>query len=335
MRRGARGRAARTIAGACCALAIACVPTRRGHGVEQAGRELPLGVEAISLLGDSLRRLPLADDTRQRYERQLAAARAAWERHPENSDSLVWYGRRLGYLGRFRDAIDVFSRGLEQHPNDPWMLRHLGHRYISVRAFDSAVADLERAARRTAGQVDIVEPDGQPNESNIPIGTLHSNIRYHLGLAYYLLGRWDDALRVYRAELAGPVNDDRRVSVTHWAYLALCRQGRSADAAALLRPVRRDMRVIENHAYHRLALLYKGELPVDSLLAGGRVGAAVTDVSTAYGVATWLRCHDRRAEASRLYRDILATGQWGAFGYIAAEAELKRESVRAAAKGEQ
>ena len=289
----------------------------------QAGLPLPAGVEAISLLGDTLRTLPLSAEVRARYDGQLADARRAWERAPTDPDSIIWYARRLGYLGRFRESIDVYSRGLAQHPDDAWMLRHRGHRWISVRAFDRAVDDLARAERLVEGKPDIVEPDGQPNERNQPIGTLHSNIRYHLGLAHYLRGEWEEALRVYRRELAGPINPDRRVSISHWAYLTLCRTGRAAEGRALLAPITRDMSVIENGAYHRLTLLYKGELPVDSLLPKSG-SASVTDVSTAYGVGTWLLCQGRRDEALRVYRDILATGQWGAFGFIAAEAELGR-----------
>lgn len=259
-----------------------------------------------------------------RYDTQLAEARAAWERAPSNADSVVWYARRIGYLGRFREAIDVLSRGLAAHPDDPWLLRHRGHRFISVRELDRAIADLARAERLVERTPDVVEPDGQPNARNQPIGTLHSNVRYHLGLAHYLKGEWDAALRAYRAELAGPINPDRRVSVSHWTYLALCRQGRAAEAAEVLRPITRDLDVIENGAYHRLTLLYRGELSVDSLLPAARAGASVTDVSTAYGVGGWLWCQGRRDDAVRVWRDILATNQWGAFGYIAAEAELAR-----------
>ena len=283
---------------------------------------LPVGVEAISLLGDTLRSLPLAPEARARMERQLAEARAAWERHPQDADSTIWYARRLAYLGRLREAIDVYSRGLARHPDDPWMLRHRGHRWISVRAFDRAIDDLARAEGLVEGRADVVEPDGQPNARNQPIGTLHSNVRYHLGLAHYLRGEWDEALRVFRRELAGPINADRRVSVSHWAFLALCRTGRAAEATALLAPIGPDVEVIENGAYLRLARLYRGELPVDSLLPAVGRAASVTDVSTAYGVGGWLLCQGRRDEARRVWRDILATGQWGAFGYIAAEAEL-------------
>jgi hypothetical protein len=85
------------------------------------------------------------------------------------------------------------------------------------------------------------------------------------------------------------------------------------------------MDVIENQAYHNLLLMYKGELPADSLLpSGAGEGASVADVTTAYGVANWHLYNGRRAEGERLLRRILASRQWAAFGYIAAEADLAR-----------
>jgi tetratricopeptide (TPR) repeat protein len=303
---------------------VACAKTQ--HSTPQAvSPALPPGVEAISLLGDTLRVFPLSPETKARYEAQLAEAKAAYERAPTNVDSIIWYGRRLGYLGRLREAIDVYSRGIALHPDNPWLYRHRGHRHISVRELDRAAADLERATELTRGKPDEVEPDGQPNAKNTPIGTLHSNIAYHLALAYYLKGDFARAVPVYRREIADARNDDRLVSTAHWLYMSLRRLGREKEAADVLVPIRRDMNVIENDAYHRLLLLYKGELPVDSVLSVGPTGEmSVTDATAAYGVGNWHLYNGRRTEAERVFRRILAGGQWGAFGYIAAEAEIAR-----------
>jgi tetratricopeptide (TPR) repeat protein len=277
---------------------------------------LPPGVEAISLLGDTLRTFPLAAETKARYEAQ---------RTPMDVDSIIWYGRRLGYLGRLREAIDVYTRGIEQSPSNPWLYRHRGHRYISAREFGRAVADLERAARLVEGKPDEVEPDGQPNARNMPIGTLHSNIYYHLALAHYLLGHFEAAIPIQRRELNEARNDDRRVSIAHWLYMSLRRVGRDDEAAQVLVPITPQMNVIENGTYHQLLLMYKGVLPPDSLLRTGPDGTmSVTDATAAYGVGNWHLYNGRRDEAERIFRRIVAGGQWGAFGYIAAEAELAR-----------
>jgi tetratricopeptide (TPR) repeat protein len=311
------------------AFACACTSGRPTTTTAPGAATLPPGVEAVSLLGDTLRAFPLAAETRARYEQQLAEARASFERAPSNVDSIVWYGRRLGYLGRLREAIAVFTQGIEQHPTNPWLYRHRGHRYISVREFDRAVADLERAARLIEGKPDEVEPDGQPNARNMPIGTLHSNIFYHLALAHYLLGHFEAAIPIQRRELAEAKNDDRRVSIAHWLYMSLRRLNRNDEAAGVLAPITPQMNVIENGTYHQLLLMYKGVLAPDSLLRTGPEGAmSVTDATAAYGVGNWHLYNGRREEAARIFRRIVAGGQWGAFGYIAAEAELSRLRAR-------
>ena len=301
-------------------VAGACAPRAQVSG----GRE-PRGFEAISLLGDTLRSFPIPAETRARYERQLGEARSAYERTPSDADSIVWLGRRLAYLGRIREAIDVYTRGIALHPANPWLYRHRGHRWITLREFDRAIADFQRATKLVAGKADEIEPDGQPNARNTPIGTLHSNIDYHLALAHYLKGDFERALPIYERELRKATNDDRRVSIAHWYYMALRRLGRDREAALLLTPMGGKMDIIENDAYHRLLRMYRGDIPVDSVLASGGSGEmSVTDATTAYGVGNWHLYNGRAAQANEIFRRIIAGGQWGAFGYIAAEAELAR-----------
>lgn len=303
----------------------ACTVTRSADEASTQRSAPPY--QAISLLGDTLRAFPLSDATRARYEQDLAAARRAYERAPANADSIVWLGRRLAYLGRIREAIDTYTRGIALHPQDPWLYRHRGHRYITVRELDRAIEDLGRAAQLVDGRPDEVEPDGQPNAQGRPIGTLKSNIWYHLGLAHYLKGDFAAAVPIYRREMDEATNDDRRVSTAHWLYMSLRRLGRDAEAADVLARIPARMDVIENETYHRLLLLYKGEMPADSVLrldASGEM--SVTDATAAYGIGNWHLYNGRPAEARRIFERIVAAGQWGAFGYIAAEAELAAQA---------
>jgi hypothetical protein len=133
---------------------------------------------------------------------------------------------------------------------------------------------------------------------------------------------------VYERELRQATNDDRRVSVAHWLYMTLRRLRRDADASDVVKPFHRDMDVIENGTYQRLLLLYKGELPPDSLLTSVGGEMSLTDATAAYGVGNWHLANGRRAEGERIFRRILAGGQWGAFGCIAAEADLARMETR-------
>jgi len=284
----------------------------------------PAVVQAVSFLGDSLREFSMPAAARATADSNLVVAKAAFERAPADADSIIWYARRLGYLGRFRESIAVYTDGIAKYPDNPWMYRHRGHRYISVRELDNAIADLEKATQLTAGKPDEVEPDGQPNAQNVPIGTLQSNIAYHLALAYYLKGDFAKSLPVWEKEMTAAKNDDRKVSTGHWLYMSLRRLGRDAEAKAMLGQFRKDMNVIENQSYHSLLMLYKGELPADSVLAPSAQITSSGTSAVAYGVGNWHLYNHRQAEAEAVFRRIMAGGQWAAFGYIAAEAELAR-----------
>jgi hypothetical protein len=68
--------------------------------------------------------------------------------------------------------------------------------------------------------------------------------------------------------------------------------------------------------------MYKGELAPEELRRGA---AGDLDPPTlGYGLGNWHLYNGRREEAVRTFREVLAGGNWAAFGYIAAEAELKQ-----------
>ncbi len=278
--------------------------------------------EATSLLGRPLMAPPLADDARSRMEAELAEARLAWDRNPEDPDATIWLGRRTAYLGRYREAIEVFSRGIDAYPDDPRFYRHRGHRYITVRDFDAAITDLERAAALIEGQPDQVEPDGQPNARGIPTSTLHSNVWYHLALARYLKGNFDEAADGWARARAAVDNPDNLVAASNWLYLSLRRAGRDGEAAAVLEPIRADLDVIENGSYHSLLLLYKGERRPEDLIDTGAADASGTAVR--YGVSAWLVLEGRADEARTMWEAIVEQPDWPSFGHVAAEAELAR-----------
>lgn len=283
---------------------------------------LPDSAQAVSFLGEPLYSQELPASTRAVYQQRLAEARRAHDRAPANADSIIWLGRRTAYLGRYREAIAIFTDGIAKHPTDARMYRHRGHRYITVRELDKAVSDLARAAVLTEGRADQIEPDGIPNSRGIPTSTLQSNIWYHLGLAHYLKGDFTRALAAYREAMGVSTNPDMLVATSHWLYMTLRRLGREGDAGAVLAPISRDLPIIENGAYHKLLLLYKGELPVDSLAPSGT--DALNDASVGYGVGNWHLYNGRRREAMDVFRRVLRGGNWPAFGYIAAEAEVAR-----------
>jgi tetratricopeptide (TPR) repeat protein len=280
--------------------------------------------EATSLLGRPLVPAPLSAEARQTLDENLRQAEIVYGRNPDNPDATIWLGRRIAYLGRYRDAIETFSEGIEKHPDDARMYRHRGHRYITVREFPKAIADLSKAAQLVAGKPDQIEPDGQPNARNTPTSTLQSNIHYHLALARYLSGDFAKATESYAKCLEVSKNPDMLVATTYWYYLALARQGKSREASALLAPITAGMDIIENGSYYKLLQMFKGELTPESLLAPGTAG--LDAVTTRYGIAAWHLAGGRRDAAVALLKEIVDQypQQWPAFGYAAAEADLAR-----------
>ena len=288
------------------------------------GRSLqPSKPEAHSLFGQPFYAPPLSGEKTQEYTEKLAAAERDAAANPGDADRLIWVGRRTAYLGRFRDAIAVFTRGIAQWPDNPRLYRHRGHRYVTVREFDHAITDLEKATGLIRTLPDEVEPDGLPNKQNIPTSTLHSNIWYHLGLAYYLKGDFENARRCFVECMKFSTNDDMICATTDWLYMTLRRLGREAEARAVLEPIRADMRILENVAYHDRLMLYKGERTPESLLAA-QSDDPVEIATHGYGVGNWYFCNGKIDQAKEIFRKVLASPQWNAFGYIAAEADLAR-----------
>ncbi|MEM7417372.1 MAG: hypothetical protein AAF389_17910 [Gemmatimonadota bacterium] len=289
----------------------------------------PDGAEAISFLGDTLMQPDQPDEVRAVYMERYREAEDALVEAPDDVDALIWMGRRTAYLGLYRDAIDVYSHAIELHPNDARLFRHRGHRYLTVREPDNAIADFERAADLTAGEPDEVEPDGLPNAMNIPTSTLQFNIWYHLALAHYVQGDLEAALEAQRACLAVSVHPDSVVATSYWLYMTLVRLGMDEEAAEVLDSITEDMEIIESVAYLDLLLLFKGERTLEDLVGPSGGDATLQSTTTAYGLGVWHLLNDRTAEAHETWERILTgRNQWSAFGYIAAEGELARSAFR-------
>lgn len=266
---------------------------------------------------------PVSDKAKLEMETRLKEAQAQYDANPNSADAIIWLGRRLAYLGRFTEAIDTYTKGIARFPRDARFYRHRGHRGITLRQFDLAIADFIKASALVKGKPDEIEPDGQPNERNIPTSTLQFNIWYHLGLAYYLSGQNEKALDAYRECLKVSKSPDRLVSTTHWLYMTLRRLNRNHEAEKVLEPITAGMDVIENAGYYRLLLMYKGVLTADQLLEEAQ-GDSAASHSVLYGIGNWYLYNRRPEQAIAVFRRIVSSQQWTSFGFIAAEADLKR-----------
>jgi tetratricopeptide (TPR) repeat protein len=286
---------------------------------------LPEGAEALSFLGDTLYAPALPEEVASDRMTLYAEAEDALAAAPEDADALIWMGRRTAYLGRYRDAIDIYTFAMSVHPEDARLYRHRGHRYVTVREPDAAIADLRRAAELTEGRPDEVEPDGLPNDRGIPTSTLQFNIWYHLGLAHYLTGDFEAAAEAYARCAEVSVHPDSQVATAYWRVMTLRRLGREDEARAVLAGITSDMDVIESGGYLDLLLLHKGERTAEDLVGPGGPDATLASTTAGYGVGAWYLLEGNEEEALRLFqRTVSGRDQWAAFGYLAAEAELAR-----------
>jgi len=270
-------------------------------------------IETITILGDTLHSPEIKDG--KSFD-QFKSAKTTYFDNQNNAEALIWYGRRTAYLGYFQEAIKLFTLGIKNHPDDARFYRHRGHRYISTRQYDKAISDFKKAVLLTDGKVDQLEPDGLPNTKNIPLSTLHGNIWYHLGLAYYLKNDMKNALKAFNNRSVTHKYDDNIVSGGHWLYMINRRLGKIDKSIAIINEVHKDMDIIENMSYHQSCLFYKGELQESEM---------EMDEVALYTLANWYVYEKNDTiKAKEYYQNLLEKGNPYSFAYIAGESDWNR-----------
>ena len=269
--------------------------------------------ETITLLGDTLIS-PVIKEGESLDE--FKSAQKIYFNNEDNSESLIWYGRRAAYLGYYQKSIDLYSEGIKKYPDDARFYRHRGHRYISTRQYDKAIKDFRKAIRLIDEKVDQIEPDGLPNKKNIPLTTLNGNIWYHIGLAYYLTNDMNNALKAFSNRSVSHKYDDNIVSSAHWLYMINRRLGDIEGADRIIDKVNSEMDIIENMSYHQSCLFYKGELKESQIV--------IDDVAL-YSLANWYMYQKNDTiNAKKYYQKLLKNGNPYSFAFIAGESDWIR-----------
>lgn len=270
--------------------------------------------------------LLFSESAKDKMEKDLEEAKTNYYKDTTNADAIIWLGRRLAYLGRYDEAIATFTKGTRLHPWDARMFRHRGHRYLTTRCVDKAVADFIKASYLIKNQKDEVEPDGMPNANNIPTSTLQSNIWYHLGLAYYLKKDFKNAEKAYKECMKVSTNPDMYVATANWYYITLKELKKEKAAANLLATVHKDMGLIENEGYLQILMLYKGGQNADLLLKNlSQDNNALTNATTGFGLGNYYRLKGDSIKAKEIFEKVTTGSQWGSFAYMAAEMWLNNQ----------
>lgn len=228
-----------------------------------------------------------------RAERALAA-------DPRNVQRFIDLGVAQAGARQMREAVRTFTRALAVAPNDPMLLRWRGHRHLSVREFDRAMADLTRG---------------------YGLDSTNYGILYHLGVLRFVRGDFNAAADAFaRAQPRAP-DAGELAGATDWLWMSLSRAGRTAEANAML--ARHPDSLATKVAYARRLQLYRGEIGPEALFTAS--DTSDIDVATlAYGLGDWYMVKGDTARARAQFERSVKSGGWPAFGFIASEAELAR-----------
>jgi Flp pilus assembly protein TadD len=269
------------------AIAVATAP-----GAGQAGGQ---SVQYRSPEGKEYRSLPETE--------AVTSARAALEADPKSIARIIDLGVAQSGARQFREAIATFTRGLAIEPNNARLLRWRGHRYLSVREFDGAFADLTRGGAIDSGIY---------------------GIWYHLGVVQYLRGDFAGAAGSFaRAQPIAPDAGELAGS-TDWLWMSLSRAGRGAEAKAMLdrRPESRLPPV--TNAYTRRLQLYRGVIGPEAVVTPADTDE-VQIATLAFGLGNWYLIRGDKAQARAWFeRSVKTAGGWPGFGFILSEVELGR-----------
>jgi tetratricopeptide (TPR) repeat protein len=230
----------------------------------------------------------------------IARARAALDADRSTPQRYIDLAVAQSGARQFREAVETLTRGLAVAPDHPMLLRWRGHRYLSVRDFDRAAADLERGLR---------------------LDSTNYGILYHLGVLRFARGDYAGAADAFARSARRAPDAGELAGSTDWRWMSLMRAGRAADAAAWL--ASRPDTVDAKNAYSRRLQLYRGQIGPEDVFTPADTGD-VQVATLSYGLGNWYLVRGDTTAARRWFERAVASGGWPAFGFIVAEQELKR-----------
>jgi tetratricopeptide (TPR) repeat protein len=230
----------------------------------------------------------------------VARAQAALAADPKNVQRFIELGVAQSGARQFREAIETFTRGLAIAPNDAMLYRWRGHRYLSVREFDRAQADLTKG---------------------LGLDSTNYGILYHLGIVRYIRGDFAGAAAMFRRSQSRAPDAGELAGSTDWLWMSLMRAGRKDEASAML--ARRPDSLVVDNAYRRRLTLYRGEIGPDAVFTPADT-ADVQVATLSYGLGNWYLVRGDTARAKTFFERSVRSGGWPGFGFMVSEVELRR-----------
>lgn len=230
----------------------------------------------------------------------VARAESALAAAPRDVHRIIQLGIAQSAIRRYREAIATFSRGIQVAPDSGILYRWRGHRYLSVRQLDSARIDLEHGLKLDS--------------------TLYG-CWYHLGIVQYVTGDFAGAATAFAHALPLAPDSGERAGSIDWSWMSLMRAGRPAEAQAVLDHNSAGPR--GGNFYDTRLRLYRGQIAPDQVVTPADT-ADIAVATLSYGLGNWYLLRGDTASAKQWFERAVRSGGWPAFGFIAAEAELRR-----------
>ena len=219
---------------------------------------------------------------------------------PQTYETLLELADALCWQLRFREAIDALTQAIALEPERMEAYCKRGPKYLDTLQFERALADYTRCE----------QTDGVSVES-----------RYRVGMAHYLMRKYDDAIRTFTDSLAiAPQDDDMYIADVYWLVLSqLCAEKADEAQKTLQQHYRPDMYVGHHTAYEKAMRAAAGYASMDILAELDAEPDDLQYAMTAYGLCVLLQAHDEKEKADALREKLLKRdGFWFCFSYLAA-----------------
>lgn len=274
--------------------------------------------EAVSFAGEPLYRNPVPAERLDELTSQIELLET---KEVKTEDDYIQLGHLYIASNRFRDAIDLYTRGLGDHPQSFKLLRHRGHRYLNVRELDKANADLTAAVELMEGQPVATEYrlNGEPN------ATYQHWIWYHVGLYNYFSGNYAAAAEAFQNAVDTAPDSRVVIGSTDWLYNAHNKAGNPDAAKAAIAVIPPDIEGRETSPYYKRVMLYKGVMAPEDILDIHKPAEEWTgaDMTTGYGVGNWYLFNGDAETAEMIHMKVLQSPFWNAWAYVAADKDYE------------
>lgn len=235
-------------------------------------------------------------------------------------------GRQLVDMGHFREALSWYTKEIEKNPKYFPNYRHRGELYYRLQKMDSARIDLEKAKNMALNEPNMIEYGINATSKNTPVYNSHFNVFYYLGLVHFLEGEYEMASRTFGYATNYAENPDLKSITTFWLALTLKKLGKEGETSRVIENVEPEMRIIENHAYHDLVIMFQGFKSMKDIQDKYALAPLKQSITADFGVAMWLLFDGQTEEAKQLLEKVVEHKYWIADVYPIAQKELSELS---------